>query len=362
MVYEKEFIHIARLLSQRKYDDAALISKKILSKIIKERSEFASEAKSIINLMNEAYLLRAKNFEEAPVPVDLDSRLELLRKELKPSINENIIWPQNVQNELNSTINEREKSLELIENGLSPTKSLLFTGLPGVGKTMAAKWLAHKLNRPLLTLDLSAVMSSYLGRTGNNIRVVLDYARNFPCVLLLDEFDAIAKRRDDSGEIGELKRLVTVLLQEIDSWPTDGLLISATNHPELLDPAVWRRFDRVIDFPCPNQLEIIQLITKLLDKELSSENEKLIDLLAICYDGKSFSEVTRLINILRKNALINKCNIQDLIAKEIEQTISGLSREERIFVTYKLIDMGYSERKACEITGVVRGTFRNQKK
>ncbi len=107
-----------------------------------------------------------------------------------------------------------------------------------------------------MVLDLSAVMSSFLGRTGNNLRVVLDYAKASHGVLLLDEFDAIAKRRDDTVEVGELKRLVTVLLQEIDVWPSDGLLIAATNHQELLDPAVWRRFDAVIRFSLPSRTEM----------------------------------------------------------------------------------------------------------
>ena len=136
-----------------------------------------------------------------------------------------------------------------------------------LGKTLAARWIAKKLNRPLIVLDLWAVMSSFLGRTGNNIRNVLDYAKGLDCVLLLDEFDAIAKRRDDAVEIGELKRLVTVLLQEIDEWPSSGLLLAATNHPDLLDPAVWRRFELIVEFPMPTEAEIRQAIELFLGGE-----------------------------------------------------------------------------------------------
>ena len=104
---------------------------------------------------------------------------------------------------------------------MDPTRSALFTGPPGVGKTLAAKWMARELGQPLAILDLSAVMSSFLGRTGSNVRAVLDFARDRRCILLLDEFDAVAKRRDDTSEIGELKRLVTVLLQEIDGMANE---------------------------------------------------------------------------------------------------------------------------------------------
>ncbi|KOO11114.1 AAA family ATPase, partial [Vibrio xuii] len=136
---------------------------------------------------------------------------------------------------------EREYNDALLSEGLQPTKSIIFQGPPGVGKTLSARWLANQLDLPLLTLDLATVMSSFLGKTGSNVRAVLEHAMSFPCVLLLDEFDAIAKRRDDDRELGELKRLVTVLLQTIDEWPATSLLIAATNHGELLDPAIWRR-------------------------------------------------------------------------------------------------------------------------
>ncbi|WP_151825425.1 AAA family ATPase, partial [Acinetobacter bereziniae] len=292
----KEIVHISRLISEKNYSDAGAIARRAMKKLLKERPDLENDVQNVLKKMSDIELARSTQFAESPVPVDLDSRLELLRRELTPIVDPNLTWPESVQSELIATLIERKKTEELLEEGLSPTKSLLFIGQPGVGKTVAARWLASKLERPLLTLDLSAVMSSYLGRTGGNIRIVLDYARNSSCVLLLDEFDAIAKRRDDSGEIGELKRLVTVLLQEIDSWPSDGLLIAATNHPELLDPAVWRRFDRVIEFPNPGNYEIKILLNNLLGDDFIEKNKDLVEVLAVIYLGKSYSEITRLIN------------------------------------------------------------------
>ena len=103
--------------------------------------------------------------------------------------------------------------------------------------------LASRIGVPLVSIDLASVVSSFLGTSGRNIRVAFDYAKSGQCVLLLDEFDALAKRRDDDTDIGELKRIVNVVLLELDRWPDTSLLVAATNHPQLLDPAVGRRFD-----------------------------------------------------------------------------------------------------------------------
>ena len=208
---------------------------------------------------------------EAPVPVDLESRLQLLRVETTPTLDVEPIWDAGVKRALEQLISERQRDQELIKRGLTPTRSIIFTGPPGVGKTLAARWVARELHRPLLTLDLSAVMSSFLGRTGANVRHVLDYAKSVDGVLLLDELDAIAKRRDDVTDVGELKRLVTVLLQEIDDWPPTGLLIAATNHSDLLDPAVWRRFEMRVDFPMPGDESVRRAIETFLGKNKASD-------------------------------------------------------------------------------------------
>ena len=136
-------------------------------------------------------------------------------------------------------------------------------GPPGVGKTLTARWLAAQLKVPLYVLDLTAVMSSLLGKSGN-LRAAIDFAKREPCVLLLDEIDAIAKRRSDDSDVGELKRLVTVILQEVDEWPASSVLLAATNHPELIDPALWRRFDLVVQFKTPDEQAVKEAIKRFL--------------------------------------------------------------------------------------------------
>lgn len=182
-------------------------------------------------------------------PSDDDTRLSLASIELDPSLPNAPVWPTEVAAPLGELVEQWLQADALRAANLHPARTVLLSGPPGTGKTLAARWLASQINRPLVTLNLASVMNSFLGRTGQNLAQVLEYGRTSECVLLLDEFDALAKRRDDAQDVGELKRVVNVLLQAVDEWPSTSLLVAATNHSELLDRAMFRRFDLVVDFP-----------------------------------------------------------------------------------------------------------------
>lgn len=292
----------------------------------------------------------------AALPVDADSRLQLVRAENPVNLDIEPIWEANLAHQLELVINERKHLKELAEVGLNPSRALLFTGKPGVGKTMAARWIAKQLNRPLLTLDLSAVMSSFLGKTGVNVRHVLDYAKSVPCVLLLDELDAIAKRRDDATEIGELKRLVTVLLQEIDDWPATGILAAATNHPELLDPAVWRRFDRILEFPMPNTQQVEQAITAFFAGR--EHDARFVQILGVALNGLSFSEIERELMSLQREVVITKRSLKVCIQSTLQERLGDKTLVERKSVASGLISLGISQREVSEMTGLARPTVK----
>ncbi|REL31289.1 AAA family ATPase [Thalassotalea euphylliae] len=214
-------------------------------------------SESISKLVSSSGCLRqSSSSHNTPTPVEPDSRQKLLIETYPVILRSQPVWTPAIEKNIERFLRERVMSEELLNEGLLPSRSLLMSGPPGVGKTLTAQSIASKLDLPLLTLDLASVMSSYLGKTGNNIKAVLNYASAFPCVLLLDEFDAIAKKRDDDSDVGELKRLVTVLLQAIDDWPVTSVLVAATNHGDLLDPAIWRRFDSLLefDYPTPEQV------------------------------------------------------------------------------------------------------------
>jgi SpoVK/Ycf46/Vps4 family AAA+-type ATPase len=295
----------------------------------------------------------------APVPVDMDSRLQLLRTETVDVLDVQPVFRREVSQALEQIVQERASHEKLMRAGLDPTRSVLFTGPPGVGKTLASRWLAWKLKTPLLTLDLAAVMSSFLGRTGNNVRYVLDYAKSVNCILLLDEFDAVAKRRDDSTEIGELKRLVTVLLQEIDDWPPSGLLIAATNHPDLLDPAVWRRFELKVEFPTPDRSEARAAVAQWTGKA----DPALLDALALLFEGHSFSEMERAILLARRAAAMKNEPIDLHLRNVLGQFARLLRRKARGELASKLVASGhFSQREAHDLTGVSRDTIRKAQK
>ncbi|MFO8007317.1 MAG: ATP-binding protein [Candidatus Brocadiia bacterium] len=301
-----------------------------------------------------------RNSNSAMVPLDEESRLQLARVEEVVELDTQPIWPAEVSAALDQFVAEREQEHRLLEAGVTASNTILMTGPPGTGKTLAARWLAREIGRPLLTLDLTAVMSSFLGKTGMNTRHVLDYAKGTPSVLLLDEFDAIAKRRDDEAEIGELKRLVTVLLQEIDDWPPSGILVAATNHSELLDPAVWRRFDLVVQFPLPSATHVRQLASQILAPHANVKHAYL-HAMARAFQGRSFADVKRLCEQMLRRSLVHGTDLSDEVYREVSKQASQMSSAGRIELAVDLVrNCSLSQRETHRLTGVSRDTIRKR--
>ncbi len=242
------------------------------------------------------YSARSEKIESRfsrPVPVEKDNRFSLADKNVfeKGSIKLFVKDEQkSVMNLLIKTVQKREK---LFEFRLPVNASLLLHGRPGTGKTMMASLIASELGLPLITARSDALISSYLGSTSKNIRSLLEYAQEEPCVLFLDEFDAIAKARDDKNEVGELKRVVVSLLQNIDNLG-DTVLIAATNHPHLLDPAIWRRFHYKMELREPDKKVRETLFLSLL--ELFQVNKKDIQLLVKFSEGLTGAEIEMSVN------------------------------------------------------------------
>ncbi len=162
-------------------------------------------------------------------------------------------------------IEEQRRADVLRAHGLEPRHRLLLAGPPGNGKTSLAEAIAYELALPLFTVRYDAVVTSYLGETAQRLRRLFDFARTEPCVLFFDEFDAIGKERGDIHETGEIKRVITTLLLQIDDLPPYCVLVGATNHPELLDRATWRRFELRLNLDAPSAQEMMKYFDHQLD-------------------------------------------------------------------------------------------------
>lgn len=183
--------------------------------------------------------------------------------------------------------------------GIKVPRTALFFGAPGTGKTRLALWAAAKLGLPVVLARLDGLTSSYLGTTARNIRALFDFANRYRCLLLLDEFDGIAKLRDDPQELGEVKRVVNAVLQAMDARASLGLTIAITNHEGLLDPAVWRRFDARIEINLPDAETRVKIIERYTEGFAVKPGS--IKVLAWLTEGYSGSEIETLCDFIKRH-------------------------------------------------------------
>lgn len=201
---------------------------------------------------------------QASVPVDRDSRFTLADESFPTPEMISIRLPPIARSKVDEFLKFVKESEKLQRAGVGVSPSMLIYGPPGCGKSYLAHHVAAQLDLPLLTTRCDSLVSSYLGSTAKNLRKIFEHSASRPCVLFLDEFDALAKARDDQHELGELKRVVVSLLQNIDALPSETVVVAATNHEKLLDPAVWRRFAYQVHLREPNEDIRQQLVAQFL--------------------------------------------------------------------------------------------------
>ncbi|MEZ0362863.1 AAA family ATPase [Mycobacterium sp. pUA109] len=247
----------------------------------------------------------------------------------------------------------RSESLKTL--GIPATRTLLLTGDPGTGKTMTARWIAAQLGRPLLRLDLAAVMNKQLGRSSQNLVAALETAADTDAVLFIDEFDAVGSARSSSSDIGEVRRLVNVLLLALESWPENHLLIGATNHPQLLDAAVHRRFEVTVRLPKPGRAAREQIWQSLVPS-LSDADAAILASMSNDWSGSDIA--TYALRIRRAAGMQNRAPKFDDVLELFSQ--NGLDCADQPGVIEALAGRGYSQRKIASVVGVSHTTVQNK--
>lgn len=290
-----------------KHDQTKVVNytKQLVSKLENDDDiRSAAKFKNLLLAQSESTLTPMNNSSSFAVPVDVESRMNLV----------DIIYPY--QNDIKVVLSKRNKAKlesfilnyqnadKLNSLGITISNSMLLYGPPGCGKTKCAYFIAKQLNLPLVIARLDSLISSYLGTTAKNIRALFEFVQKMPCVLFLDEFDAIAKARDDNNELGELKRVVNSLLQNIDKMSKDSLILAATNHQQLLDPAIWRRFDYKLEIELPDK-EAISNLVYLFSNGIYEFSQKEILEISTLLDGLSGSDIEEIITKAIRNSVIN---------------------------------------------------------
>ncbi|RYF05872.1 MAG: ATP-binding protein, partial [Oxalobacteraceae bacterium] len=241
-------------------------------------------------------------------PADRETSVPLAEILLNPAIGQHTpIFDDTLQLAMNALVLEWQRADELKLLGVEPSRSCLFYGPPGTGKTLAALTLAARLNLPVVNARIDGLVSSFLGTTARNIANLFDFANRYRCVLILDEFDALAKMRDDPHELGELKRVVNTLLQNLDSRADKGLTIAITNHEGLLDPAVWRRFQNHVRIGQPDLSTRLEMLRTFL----SSLNlgDDIIKILSYVAGPRSGSDLKTFADALRRSLALSRSEV-----------------------------------------------------
>lgn len=336
MKYSIEIGKIVEGALKRDYSKVSNYTQKLINCLREDGEDRAADKFSkLLQGVNESTLL-AMGFGTDSLPVDSESRAVLADVILPMETDEKVVLTDGNKKKIDAFIDGFKHADKLFEMGIDASNTLLLYGPPGCGKTKCAYLVAKELELPLVVARLDSLISSYLGTTAKNIRMLFEYIQKTPCVLFLDEFDAIAKARDDTNELGELKRVVNSLLQNVDSMGKESVLIAATNHESLLDTAVWRRFGCKVQVEYPDKKAICEMINLFIkDRIILSDKE--ISELSFLFMGLSGAAIEEIIiSAVRKSVIQDsKCDVTKIY--------------DEFFIYKNIIPQNASEKEVTEI-------------
>ena len=288
------------IISEEKAKDHHILASR-LEKNLKNRINDKSPQTS------NTFYLNNKEFNDTPL-IERNARYTF----------DDLILSDNIQRVCDELIEEQKKSEVLHAHNIEPRHRILLTGPPGNGKTSLSEAIANELMLPYYVVSYEQLITSYLGETAKNINKIIEFVSQRHCVLFFDEFDVLGKERGDSKETGEIKRVVSSLLMQVDNLPSNVIVITATNHPELLDRAVWRRFQIKLNLDLPGVDEIIAWLNKFEEKVDSNFN---LDkkCLAKKLSGMSFSEIEEFSLDVYRRTILSEKNIDNIIKERLMQ-------------------------------------------
>jgi SpoVK/Ycf46/Vps4 family AAA+-type ATPase len=260
------------------------------------------------------------------LPTDKERGLPLLDIRQSQRSLEELVLSRDAHAAIEDVLEEHRRADVLRTYGLHPSSKVLFFGPPGCGKTMAAEVIAYELDLPLAIVRIDTLVSSYLGETAANLRKVFDFIEQNAVVALFDEFDALGKERADNSEHGELRRVVNAVLQMMDAYRGKSLLIAATNHEQILDSAVWRRFDDTLEFPLPST-ELLPQVLQLKLRGVRRQFEVDAPELTNMFKGLSPADIERIVRRAIKRMILR--NQEFLAVKDLSQAKEREMRSAR---------------------------------
>ena len=274
------------------------------------------------NLANDIRKIIESSKNNKPRLKSIDSNLQGLFLEIYPQerLSDLVVAPQ-IKERIERIIHEFTYKDKLFKHNLENRRKIMFSGNPGTGKTMTASIIANELKLPIYVVLMDKIVTKYMGETSAKLRQIFDFIEDVPAVYLFDEFDAIGGQRGKDNEVGEMRRVLNTFLQFIERDHSDSLIIAATNNLELLDQALFRRFDDVIHYQLPTDNEKIQLLKNRLNGNLSKKEIK--ELLPEL-DSLSHAEINQACLDVIKTSVIYDLPIRfDLVVKTIKERKSA---------------------------------------
>lgn len=284
----------ALLLSHLEEDDARFYAVAMQIAAQEARQGHGALAQEIRRIIDEAKAARTSISQtSSPIPiVRPQGELAALMFASFPKVRlSDMVLDRDTAERLRRLLHEQRHLAKLKSHSLHPRRKLLLLGPPGTGKTMSASALAGELSLPLLVIRLDGIITKFLGESAAKLRLVFDAMGQTRGVYLFDEFDSIGTQRAMPNEVGEVRRVLNAFLQFIEQDESDSLILAATNHPDVLDHALYRRFDDVISFPLPDKPHVLAM----LRSRLSSYEQSAIDWAAVAdqASGLSYADIAR---------------------------------------------------------------------